>query len=158
MAGPGCPGREERTASLGKAELECGDISASQEDLLARSSFLGGGGDTAEEEAEVFSTPPLTHQDQPQQGQGQGEEEEEDAITMCTLPSTQPSPPPPPPPADEDDKAVEHPRHSTPQKRRVCTRKVRGARTSTRPRAPTAAYAAAAAPALLLTLSAGPRS
>jgi hypothetical protein len=45
-----------------EAEADCGHISASQTDLLARAHFLGGGGGGAveEEEAEVFSTPPLT--------------------------------------------------------------------------------------------------
>jgi hypothetical protein len=45
-----------------RKEADCGHISASQTDLLARAHFLGGGGGGAveEEEAEVFSTPPLT--------------------------------------------------------------------------------------------------
>ncbi|KAF8648019.1 hypothetical protein HU200_065054 [Digitaria exilis] len=112
----------ERVMRLGKeVELECGDISASQEDLLARAPFLGGGGG-GEEDAEVFSTPPLT--------QGQGEGEEEDVITMCSLPFTQPSPLPASPPLtspeDKEDQA-----ESRPRKPRVCTRKVRGARIRT---------------------------
>ncbi|KAF8688748.1 hypothetical protein HU200_042227 [Digitaria exilis] len=112
----------ERVMRLGKeVELECGDISASQEDLLARAPFLGGGGG-GEEDAEVFSTPPLT--------QGQGEGEEEDVITMCSLPFTQPSPLPASPsltsPEDKEDQA-----ESRPRKPRVCTRKVRGARIRT---------------------------
>ncbi|KAG2643159.1 uncharacterized protein LOC120678242 [Panicum virgatum] len=118
----------ERVSRLGKeVELECGDISASQEDLLARAPFLGGGGgeEEEEEEAEVFSTPPLT-QDQ----QGQGVEEEEDAITMCTLPFTQPSPSSPSIPSSEDKEDQEL-SISKPRKPRVCTRKVRGARIRT---------------------------
>ncbi|CAN6204322.1 unnamed protein product [Urochloa humidicola] len=121
----------ERVTRLGKeVELECGDISASQEDLLARVPFLGGGG---EEEAEVFSTPPLTQGQQSQQSQqqGQGEEEEEDAITMCSLPFTHPSPPSPssiPSSEDKEDQALAV---SKPRKPRMCTRKVRGARIRT---------------------------
>jgi len=116
----------ERVSRLGKeVELECGDISASQEDLLARAPFLGGGG--GEEEAEVFSTPPLT-QDQ----QGQGVEEEEDVITMCSLPFTQHSPSSHSIPSSEsedmEDQALSV---SKPRKPRVCTRKVRGARIRT---------------------------
>ncbi|XP_015690480.1 uncharacterized protein LOC102721432 [Oryza brachyantha] len=113
-------------------ELECGDISASQEELLARSSFLNGGDDD-----EVFSTPPTT---------------QEDAITMCTLPFTQsPAPSPSPAPAPEPEPAAT-PRtipvcssssedggqddemgDAVKQRRRlgVCKRKVRGARIRT---------------------------
>ncbi|TKW08285.1 hypothetical protein SEVIR_6G019700v4 [Setaria viridis] len=118
----------ERVLRLGKeVEVECGDISASQEDLLARAPFLGGGG--GEEEAEVFSTPPLTQGQQSQQDQGV-QEEEEDAITMCSLPFTQPSPSSPFVPSSEDkeDQALVV---SKPRKPRVCTRKVRGARIRT---------------------------
>jgi len=119
----------ERVSRLGKeVELECGDISASQEDLLARAPFLGGGGGEEEEEAEVFSTPPLTQDQQGQQGQGV--EEEEDAITMCTLPFTQPSPSSPSIPSSEDKEDQEL-SVSKPRKPRVCTRKVRGARIRT---------------------------
>ncbi|CAN6217480.1 unnamed protein product [Urochloa humidicola] len=123
----------ERVSRLGKEmELECGDISASQEDLLARAPFLGGGGG-GEEEAEVFSTPPLTQGQQSQQSQqqGQGVEEEEDAITMCSLPFTHPSPSSPssiPSPEDNEDQALTL---SKPRKPRICTRKVRGARIRT---------------------------
>ncbi|TKW32922.1 hypothetical protein SEVIR_2G198500v4 [Setaria viridis] len=118
----------ERVLRLGKeVEVECGDISASQEDLLARAPFLGGGG--GEEEAEVFSTPPLTQGQQGQQSQqGQGvQEEEEDAITMCSLPFTQLSPSVPSS-EDKEDQALAV---SKPRKPRVCTRKVRGARIRT---------------------------
>lgn len=102
----------ERLSRLLKAvELECGgDISASQEGLLARAPFLGGG----VEEPEVFSTPPLTH---PQ---------EEDVVTMCSVPFTQPSPSPAPSSPDSEEL-----RPSKPRKPRVCTRKVRGARIRT---------------------------
>ncbi|KAL6847721.1 hypothetical protein ACP4OV_022509 [Aristida adscensionis] len=93
-----------REELLAKVALECGDISASQEELLARSSFLGGGGG---EEAEVFSTPPLT-QDHHQQQQAQ------DGIAMSTQPFSPSS-------AEE----------SAPPKRRICTRKIRGARIRT---------------------------
>uniref|UniRef100_A0A0D9VR64 Uncharacterized protein n=1 Tax=Leersia perrieri TaxID=77586 RepID=A0A0D9VR64_9ORYZ len=109
--------------------MECGDISASQEELLACSSFLNGGDDD-----EVFSTPPTT---------------QEDAITMCTLPFTQsqsqsPAPvpatattPAPSPAAaphttlgcsssedgqDDEMSDIVKRRHRP----RVCTRKVRG--------------------------------
>ncbi|CAL5088575.1 unnamed protein product [Urochloa decumbens] len=125
----------ERVSRLGKeVELECGDISASQEDVLARAPFLGGGGEGEEEEAEVFSTPPLTQGQQSQQSQQQGqgvEEEEEDAITMCSLPFTHPSPSSPssiPSSEDNEDRALAV---SKPRKPRVCTRKVRGARIRT---------------------------
>ncbi|PUZ70539.1 hypothetical protein GQ55_2G240000 [Panicum hallii var. hallii] len=121
----------DRVSRLGKeVEVECGDISASQEDLLARAPFLGGGGG-GEEEAEVFSTPPLTQGQQSQQSQqDQGVEEEEDAITMCSLPFTQPSPSSPYIPSSEDkeDQALSV---SKPRKPRVCTRKVRGVRIRT---------------------------
>ncbi|KAK3160807.1 hypothetical protein QOZ80_1BG0064970 [Eleusine coracana subsp. coracana] len=120
------PDADERISSL---ELECGIISASQEDLLAGSSFLGGDG--GEEEAEVFSTP-LTQGQQSQQDQG---EEEEDAITMCTLPITQHSPSPsrssPEDHDKEEDQADSMPRTKEPRKPRICTRKVRGARLRT---------------------------
>lgn len=121
---------DERISSLVKeVELECGDISASQEDLLARSSFLGGSG--GEEEPEVFSTPPSQDQ-QSQQGQ---EEEEGDAITMCTLPFTQQSPSPsrssPRDRAEEGDQAESTARTKEIRKPRFCTRKVRGARLRT---------------------------
>ncbi|CAN6166793.1 unnamed protein product [Urochloa humidicola] len=122
----------ERVSRLGKEmELECGDISASQEDLLARAPFLGGGG--GEEEAEVFSTPPLTQGQQSQQSQqqGQGEEEEEDAITMCSLPFTHPSPSSPPSIPSSEDNEDQALTISKPRKPRVCTRKVRGARIRT---------------------------
>ncbi|KAM3405677.1 hypothetical protein ACQJBY_008283 [Aegilops geniculata] len=72
-----------------ECECECGgDISASQEDALAASPFLGAAGD---DESEVFATPLDLSQQQ-----------EEDAVTMGTLPSTpspirSPSPPSPPP-------------------------------------------------------------
>ncbi|OEL20601.1 hypothetical protein BAE44_0018381 [Dichanthelium oligosanthes] len=124
----------ERVLRLGReVELECGDISSSQEDLLARAPFLGGGGggDEEEEEAEVFSTPTLTQGQQSQQSQqDQGVEEEEDAITMCSLPFTQPSPSSLSIPSSEDkeDQALAI---SKPRKPRVCTRKVRGARIRT---------------------------
>lgn len=121
----------ERVLRLGKeVELECGDISASQEDLLARAPFLGGGGGGEEEEEhEVFSTPPLTQGQQSQRSQGVAEEEE-DAITMCSLPFTQTSPSTPSVPSSEDreDQALAV---SKPRKPRVCTRKVRGARIRT---------------------------
>ncbi|XP_062215073.1 uncharacterized protein LOC133915787 [Phragmites australis] len=112
-----------------EVELECGDISASQEDLLARSSFLGSGG----EELEVFSTP-LTQggQEQSQQQKhqgGQGGEEEEDAITMCTLPFTQS--PSPSPSSSEEGLTESKMMTKQPWKPRVCTRKVRGARIRT---------------------------
>ena len=108
---------------MAKVALECGgDISASQEDILANSPFLGAAnapsasqarGDEEEEE-EVFATPPELPQQEP--------------ITMCSLPFT-PSPAQPqspsPPPSDDDDAAK--PR----RKPRVCTRKVRGAKFST---------------------------
>ncbi|TVU21002.1 hypothetical protein EJB05_30611, partial [Eragrostis curvula] len=123
---------DERIQALVKeVELECGDISSSQEDLLARSSFLGGDGE--EEETEVFSTP-LTQGQQSQQGQG---EEEEDAITMSTLPFTQPSPSSSPwrssPEGQEEDEelADSKMRRKEPRKPRICTRKVRGARIRT---------------------------
>ncbi|TVU20979.1 hypothetical protein EJB05_30587, partial [Eragrostis curvula] len=123
---------DERIQALVKeVELECGDISSSQEDLLARSSFLGGNGE--EEEAEVFSTP-LTQGQQSQQGQG---EEEEDAITMSTLPFTQPSPSSSPwrssPEDQEEDEelADSKMRRKEPRKPRICTRKVRGAKIRT---------------------------
>ncbi|WVZ78250.1 hypothetical protein U9M48_025993 [Paspalum notatum var. saurae] len=109
----------ERLLRLGKGvQVECGDISTSQEDLLAGTPFLSGGG---EEPEEVFSTPPLTHAPQ---SQGQGEEQGEDDITMCTLPFTQPPSPSSPPPSSE--RAA-----SKPRKPRVCIRKVRGARIRT---------------------------
>ncbi|BAF11277.1 Os03g0213500 [Oryza sativa Japonica Group] len=100
--------------------LECGDISASQEELLAHSSFLNGGDD-----GEVFSTPPTT---------------QEDAITMCTLPFTQsqsPAPAPLPSPAavsrttpgcsSSEDNRDDEMSDIVKQRRRprVCTRKVR---------------------------------
>lgn len=105
--------------------LECGgDISASQEYILANSSFLGGDNDLSaaaahekkkkkkgeEEEEEVFSTPPLTQQD---------------PITMCTLPFT-PSQSPSDK-DDDDDLPLVKPR----RRPRVCVRKVRGARIRT---------------------------
>ena len=106
---------------MAKVALECGgDISASQEDILANSPFLGAAnapsasqarGDEEEEE-EVFATPPELPQQEP--------------ITMCSLPFTpSPSQPhsPSPPPSDDDDAA--RPR----RKPRVCTRKVRGSKT-----------------------------
>ncbi|KAF0910880.1 hypothetical protein E2562_004838 [Oryza meyeriana var. granulata] len=109
-------------------ELECGDISASQEELLARSSFLNGNGG---DDGEVFSTPPTT---------------QEDAITMCTLPFTQSqsqSPAPAPEPAaapcttpecnPSEDGQDDEMSDIVKQRRRprVCTRKVRGARIRT---------------------------
>ncbi|XP_039795028.1 uncharacterized protein LOC120660529 [Panicum virgatum] len=122
----------ERVSRLVKeVEDDCGDISASQEVLLARVPFLGGG---EEEEAEVFSTPPLTQgqqSQQSQQGQG-GVEEEEDVITMCSLPFPQHSPSSHSIPSSEsedmEDQALSV---SKPRKPRVCTRKVRGARIRT---------------------------
>jgi hypothetical protein len=88
QASASAPDADGSIQSLVKeVELECSDISASQEDLLARGSFLSGDGG-GEEEAEMFSTP-ATQDQQTQQGHG---EEEEDAITMCTLPFS-PSPP-----------------------------------------------------------------
>ncbi|XP_037428398.1 predicted GPI-anchored protein 58 [Triticum dicoccoides] len=118
---------------MAKVALECGgDISASQEDVLAKSPFLGAAnapsasasasqarGDEDDEE-EVFATPPELPQQEP--------------ITMCSLPFTpSPSQPhsPSPPPSDDDDAA-------RPRRRpRVCTRKVRGAKFSTPAPAPT---------------------
>ncbi|KAL5224552.1 hypothetical protein ABZP36_011191 [Zizania latifolia] len=83
-------------------DLECGDISASMEALLARSAFLGEGDD-----GEVSSTPPTIQEDIPASMEallarsaflGDGDNGEvsstpstiqEDTITMCTLPFTQ---------------------------------------------------------------------
>ncbi|CAD6207642.1 unnamed protein product [Miscanthus lutarioriparius] len=76
-------------------EADCGHISASQADLLARAHFLGGCGcGEEEEEAEVFSTPPLTQQDPQRQGQSQRGQagEGEDGIAMCSMPFTQTQP------------------------------------------------------------------
>lgn len=83
---------------MSEVEAECGEISASQEDILARSSFLGGGGD------------------EEQEGQG---EQEEDAVTMCTQPS-------PSSREEEGHQAVST--KEKPPKPRICTRKVRGAK------------------------------
>lgn len=115
---------------MAKVALECGDISASQEDILANSSFLGAGNAPSasasasqaredEEEEEVFATPP--------------DHTQQDPITMCSLPFTPtPSQPqsPSPPPSDDDGAK---PR----RKPRVCTRKVRGAKISTPAPTPT---------------------
>ncbi|KAM3316877.1 hypothetical protein ACQJBY_034819 [Aegilops geniculata] len=115
---------------MAKVALECGgDISASQEDILANSSFLGAANapsasasqarEDDDQEEEVFATPP----ELPQQ----------DPITMCSLPFTpspsQPQSPSPPPSDDDADKPRRKPR--------VCTRKVRGAKFSTPAPAPT---------------------
>ncbi|KAG8095961.1 hypothetical protein GUJ93_ZPchr0013g34074 [Zizania palustris] len=56
-------------STMESMNLECGNISASQEALLARSSFL-----RDRDDDDVFSTPPTT---------------QEDVITMCTLSFTQ---------------------------------------------------------------------
>uniref|UniRef100_A0A8I6X1C3 Uncharacterized protein n=1 Tax=Hordeum vulgare subsp. vulgare TaxID=112509 RepID=A0A8I6X1C3_HORVV len=103
---------------MGRVACTCdcgGDISASQEDALAASSFLGG--DDQDEESEAFPTPLDLSSQQQQQ-------EEEDTVTMCTLPST-PSPTrsPSPPPASPLPR----------RKPRVCVRKVkaRGAKIRT---------------------------
>ena len=114
-------------------EADCGHLSASQADLLARAHFLGGG-EEEEEEAEVFSTPPLTQQDPQRQGQSQRGQagEGEDGITMCSVPFTQTQPSPSPsssPPSDS--------RERKPLKPRICTRKVRGGATPTPTPTPT---------------------
>ncbi|KAI4996498.1 hypothetical protein ZWY2020_051418 [Hordeum vulgare] len=128
--------------TMAKVALECGgDISASQEDILASSYFLGAANapspspsasqarEDDEDGEEVFATPP----ELPQQ----------DSITMCSLPFTPtPSPsatpsvpqsPSPPPSSSDDDAAAAKPR----RKPRVCTRKVRGAKISTPAPTPT---------------------
>ncbi|KAL6648998.1 hypothetical protein ACP70R_013222 [Stipagrostis hirtigluma subsp. patula] len=146
MAGPG---RDERMVSL---EEECGDISASQEELLSRSSFLGGDqvdiassqaasflrggrekvelecGDISASQEELLGRSSFL-------GGGGGEEEAE---VFSTPPLTQ-----------EDQQQQEEEdamsmrslptsqpspwasKLSTPRKPRVCTRKVRGARIRT---------------------------
>uniref|UniRef100_A0A8I6XRV0 Uncharacterized protein n=1 Tax=Hordeum vulgare subsp. vulgare TaxID=112509 RepID=A0A8I6XRV0_HORVV len=128
--------------TMAKVALECGgDISASQEDILASSSFLGAANapspspsvsasqarEDDEDGEEVFATPP----ELPQQ----------DSITMCSLPFT-PTPSPsatpsvpqsPSPPSSDDDAAAAKPC----RKPRVCTRKVRGAKISTPTPTPT---------------------
>jgi hypothetical protein len=131
---------------MAEVELECGgEISASQEEILAGPSFFDGNNGLAaspsasDEEEEVFATPPDATQKQ----------EEEDSVTMCTLPftptptkspaapSSQPQSPAPPssqpqspaPPSDDDDDAA--PVNPRIRKPRVCVRKVRGARIST---------------------------
>ncbi|KAJ1253490.1 hypothetical protein BS78_K249700 [Paspalum vaginatum] len=130
----------ERLSPLGKVvEMDCGDITSSQEELLARAPFLGGGGE--EEEPEVFSTPPLTHGHHQGQGDEGGDDKEGDVITMCSLPftqtQTQPSPSPSPP-----DEVVR------PRKPRVCIRKVRGARIRTPTPSPDGRRAGGCRPAL----------
>jgi hypothetical protein len=129
QASASAPDADGRIQSLvNEVELECSDISASQEDLLARASFLGGDGG-GEEEAEMFSTPP-TQVQQTQQGQG---EEEEDAITMCTLPfSPSPSLSSPEHRGEEGEQADSLVKTKEPRKPRICTSKVRGARIRTR--------------------------
>jgi hypothetical protein len=119
QASSSAPDVDGRIQSLVKeVELECGDISASQEDLLARASLGGDGG--GEEEAEMFSTPP-TQDQQTQQGQG---EEEEDAITMFTLPFS-PSPPLSSPEhrGEEGEQADSLVKTKERRKPRICTRK-----------------------------------
>jgi hypothetical protein len=133
----------EIESMMARVALECGgDISSSQEEILAASSFLGGDTDLPasqsqdDEEVEVFATPPDATQ------------QHEDPITMCTLPftpspskspaprsaeaalappSSQPQAPTPLSPNDGDDAPPANPR----RKPRVCVRKVRGARIRT---------------------------
>lgn len=71
------------------AEADFLRISASQEDLLARAPFITFDPEEEEEEAEVSSTPPLTHQAPQRQG--------EEGIAMCSMPFTQPPSPSPAP-------------------------------------------------------------
>ncbi|PWZ44189.1 hypothetical protein Zm00014a_017283 [Zea mays] len=72
------------------AEADFLRISASQEDLLARAPFITfNPEEDEEEEAEVSSTPPLTHQAPQRQG--------EEGIAMCSMPFTQPPSPSPAP-------------------------------------------------------------
>ena len=103
----------------------CYNISASQTDLLARAHFLGGGG-AVEEEAEVFSTPPLTQQDPQRQGQSQRGQagEGEDGIAMCSMPFTQTQPSSPSSASSSSSDSLERKRRK-PRKPRICTRKVR---------------------------------
>ncbi|KAL6645344.1 hypothetical protein ACP70R_016952 [Stipagrostis hirtigluma subsp. patula] len=152
MAGPG---RDERMVSL---EKECGDISASQEELLSRSSFLGGDqvdmassqaasfvgggrekvelecGDISASQEELLAGSSFL-------GGGGGEEEAE---VFSTPPLTQEDQQQQ---EEEDEDAMsmrslptsqpspwaDAPKSklSTPRKPRVCTRKVRGARIRT---------------------------
>ena len=105
-------------------EADCGHISASQADLLARAHFLGGCGcGEEEEEAEVFSTPPLTQQDPQRQGQSQRGQagEGEDGIAMCSMPFTQTQPSSP----SSASSSSSDSRERKPRKPRICTRKVR---------------------------------
>jgi len=103
-------------------EADCGHLSASQADLLARAHFLGGG-EEEEEEAEVFSTPPLTQQDPQRQGQSQRGQagEGEDGIAMCSMPFTQTQPSSP----SSASSSSSDSRERKPRKPRICTRKVR---------------------------------
>ncbi|CAD6334978.1 unnamed protein product [Miscanthus lutarioriparius] len=105
-------------------EADCGHLSASQADLLARAHFLGGGEE--EEEAEVFSTPPLTQQDPQRQGQSQRGQagEGEDGIAMCSMPFTQTQPSSPSSASSSSSDSLERKRRK-PRKPRICTRKVR---------------------------------
>jgi hypothetical protein len=79
---PAAAPRPEVESMMAEVLLECGgDISASQEEILASSYFLDSDDGLAasdEEEEEVFATPLDATQKQ----------EEEDSITMCTLPFT----------------------------------------------------------------------
>lgn len=143
MAAPAAAAASKVESMLARVALECGgDISASQDEILANASFLGGDNGlpasaSDDDDNEVFSTPPDATQ------------QKDDPVTMCTLPFTPtpsktPAPPsddadaalappsskpqsPAPPSSDEDDAAPVNPR----RKPRVCTRKVRGARIST---------------------------
>jgi hypothetical protein len=137
---------------MARVALECGgDISASQEEILANAPFLGGDNglpaSAPDDDEEVFSTPPDATQQQ------------DDTVTMCTLPFT-PTPSETPAPPSDDAEAVLAPPSSKPQspappsskphspapassddddaapvnprrKPRICTRKVRGARIRT---------------------------
>jgi hypothetical protein len=83
-------------ASASALDADCGDLSASQADLLARPRCIARGGGVEEEEADLFSTPPLTQQDPQRQRQshrGQaGEGDGDDGIAMCSMPFTQTQP------------------------------------------------------------------
>ncbi|CAD6207734.1 unnamed protein product [Miscanthus lutarioriparius] len=102
-------------ASASARDADCADLSASQANLLARPHCIGGG--VEEEEAEVFSTPPLTQQDPQRQCQSQRGQagEGEDSIAMCSMPFTQTQP-------SSSSSASSDSRERKP---RVCMRKVR---------------------------------
>ncbi|XP_066364360.1 uncharacterized protein [Miscanthus floridulus] len=98
-------------------EADCGHISASQADLLARAHFLGGCGEEEEEEAEVFSTPPLTQQDPQRQGQSQRGQAGEGEDGITMCSMPFTQTQPSSPSSASSD--------SRPRKPRICTRKVR---------------------------------